>query len=320
MDAGHDTADPAALGRRHEFLHQRKVDAIEPADAGADKEAHDGKVDPAIVRREVQQAGGDREVQHGPDEHHAPADPVGEPAPDIGADDRADAGTHQHDSRLPEGQFPGANQEGQHKADQEVIEEFERVADDGGHQDLDLVASQTRLAIEYLEHGVSPRRLFILFRAGVAPAHRLSAEGIVAAANDKPRETRGTSAQKRWRRSCRPHKPERENNCASCLNHMQPFCRPHLVLVSAVHTPDLFKVLLLAVAVWAASGTGRDGREAKISTNGDRRAGLCFIRRFCHALRGSKYLARGRGDRCRERRLRPAALSPGDGKEFLGRA
>jgi hypothetical protein len=42
---------------------------------------------------------------------------------------------------------------------------------------------------------------------------------------------------------------------------MQPFCRPHLVLVSAVHTPDLFKVLLLAVAVWAASGT--DGMEEK---------------------------------------------------------
>ena len=85
---------------------------------------------------------------------------------------------------------------------------------------------------------------------------------------------------------------------------MQPFCRPHLVLASpvsaAVHTPDLFKILLLAIAVWAASGTGRDGREAKISTNGDRRAGLCFVRRFRHALRRSKYLARGRGDRCRE--------------------
>jgi hypothetical protein len=100
---------------------------------------------------------------------------------------------------LPEGQFPRPNQEGQHKANQEVIEEFERIADDGGHKDLDLVASQTRPAIEYLEHGVSPRRLFILIipsgRRACAPPIRKGYRG--AAANDKPRETRGTSAQKR---------------------------------------------------------------------------------------------------------------------------
>ena len=127
-----ETADPAALGGGHEFLHQRQVHAIESADAGADKEAHDGEIDPAIVGREVQQAGGDREVQHGADEHHAPADAIGEPAPDIGADDGADAGTHQHDGRLAEGELPGPDQEGEHEADQEVVEEFERIADDGG--------------------------------------------------------------------------------------------------------------------------------------------------------------------------------------------
>ena len=55
-----------------------------------------------------------------------------------------------------EGELPRPDQEGEHEADQEVIEEFERIADDGGREDLDLVAGQTRPTIEYLEHGVSP--------------------------------------------------------------------------------------------------------------------------------------------------------------------
>jgi hypothetical protein len=98
----------------------------------------------------------DREIQHGADKDLAAADAVGEPAPDIGADDGADAGTHQHGGRLAEGEFPGSDQEGEHKADQEVVEEFERIADDGRDENSDLVAGQTRLSIEYLEHGVSP--------------------------------------------------------------------------------------------------------------------------------------------------------------------
>ena len=143
-DAGHDAADPAALGGGHEFLHQRQVHAIQPADADADEEAHDREIDPAIVGREIKQAGGDREIQHGADEDLAAADAVGEPAPDIGADDGADTGTHQHDGRLAEGELPRPDQEGEHEADQEVVEEFQRVADDGGGEDLDLVAGQTR--------------------------------------------------------------------------------------------------------------------------------------------------------------------------------
>ena len=142
-DAGDESADPAALGGRHELLHQRQVDAIEAADADADEEAHDREIDPAIVRREVEQAGGDREIQHRADEDLASADAVGEPAPDIGADDRADAGAHQHDGRLAEGELPRPDQEGQHEADQEVVEEFERIADDRRGDDLLLVAGQT---------------------------------------------------------------------------------------------------------------------------------------------------------------------------------
>ena len=53
------------------------------------------------------------------------------PAPGIGAHDGADAGAHQHGRRLAEGELPGPDQERQHEADQEVIEELQCVADDG---------------------------------------------------------------------------------------------------------------------------------------------------------------------------------------------
>jgi hypothetical protein len=79
-----------------------------------------------------------------------------EPTPGIGADDRADAGAHQHDGRLAEGELPRADQEGEHEADQEVVEELQRIADDGCGEDLDLVAGQTRPAVENLEHGRFP--------------------------------------------------------------------------------------------------------------------------------------------------------------------
>ena len=56
--------------------------------------------------------------------------------------------THQHDGRLAEGELPRPDQEGQHEADQEVVEEFERIADDGGGEDLLLVAGQSGPPIE----------------------------------------------------------------------------------------------------------------------------------------------------------------------------
>jgi hypothetical protein len=126
----------------------------------------------------------------------------------------------------PKGQFPRANQEGQHKANQEVIEEFERIADDGGHKDLDLVASQTRPAIEYLEHGVFPP----------APVHFDYSERASRLRTAYPqRVSRGRrERQAQARRGARlrrsdgeghaaPQKPEHENNCASCLNRFATF-------------------------------------------------------------------------------------------------
>jgi hypothetical protein len=83
---------------------------------------------------------------------------------------------------LSEGQLPRADQEGEHKADQEVVEEFQCVADNGRGEDLELVAGQTRASIEYLEHGVSPRRMFVFKRAS-----RLRTDNAAKATLSTPR-------------------------------------------------------------------------------------------------------------------------------------
>jgi len=56
----------------------------------------------------------------------------------------------------PKVSFHGPIRKARYEADQEVVEEFQRVADDGRGEDLDLVAGQTRASIKHLEHGVSP--------------------------------------------------------------------------------------------------------------------------------------------------------------------
>ena len=179
---GDEAADPAALARGHEFLDQRKIDAIEAADTEAHEEAHDGDVDPAVLRREVEQAGGDREVQHGADEHLAAADAVGEPAPDVGAEDGAHPGRQQHDGGLSEGQLPRPDQERENEADEKVVEEFECVADHRRGDDLLLVAGQLGLPVENVEHGISPVR-FIL--DGCRALHRVLALTLRLGASDR---------------------------------------------------------------------------------------------------------------------------------------
>ncbi len=90
------------------------------------------------------------------------------------------------------GQLPRADQEGEHKTDQEVIEEFQRVADDGRGEDLDLVAGQTRLSIEYLEHGVFPLALVRFFKQGLAP----NAPGSAAKLSCEERERKSATIPK----------------------------------------------------------------------------------------------------------------------------
>ncbi len=200
----------AALGGRHELLHQRQVDAIEAADAQAHEEAHDGEIDPAIVGREVEQAGGDREVQHRADEHlsHGRCDLAIQPrpqAPMMAPMPRL----HQHRGRLAESELPWPDQEGEHEGDQEVVEELKRVADDGGGEDLLLVSGQARLSIEYLEHGVSLRWRLVLLFAG----RRASASPMLknATPSPGPAEDRPVCPSKRAR--CRVQSVEHWGIC-----------------------------------------------------------------------------------------------------------
>src|SRR6202040_3862556 len=102
-----------------------------------------------------------------------------------------------HGSRLAEGEFPGSDQEGEHKPDQEVVEEFERITDNGRNEDLDLVAGQTRPSIEHLEHGVFPPGAGS-FRAGVAPTHGQWNRGYpLTPASGSPCPRGGTCAKRR---------------------------------------------------------------------------------------------------------------------------
>ena len=126
----------------------------------------------------------------------------------------------------PKVELPGPDQEGEHEADQEVVEEFERIADDGGGKDFDLVAGQTRPAIEYLEHGVSPLAPVYFDCSGRASRLRTAYLQRVS------RGRRGRQAHEDAGHICAeddgedhaaPHKSERANNCASCLNRVQPF-------------------------------------------------------------------------------------------------
>ena len=136
---GDEAADEAPHAGRDEFLHQWQVDAVQAADAEADEEAEDRQEPPAVFRREGEDAAGEGEVDDGADEDLAAAVNVGEAAPDDGAQDGAYAGRQQDDGGLAEGQVPGLDDEGEHEADQVIVEEFEHVADDRGGDDLDLV-------------------------------------------------------------------------------------------------------------------------------------------------------------------------------------
>jgi hypothetical protein len=62
---------------------------------------------------------------------------------------------------LAEGELPRSDQEGENKADKEIVEKFQSIADDGGDEYLDLIPGETRTSIEHVEHCVSPWRIFI---------------------------------------------------------------------------------------------------------------------------------------------------------------
>jgi hypothetical protein len=157
-EAGDEPADEAALCGWNELLHQGQVDAVEPADAEADEEAEHGEKDPAMLRRQRQDAGREREIEDGRQEHFAPADAVGDVAPDVGAGDRADARGEQDEAGLAISELPGLDDEGEDVADEVVVEELERIADGGGGNDLPLIGREPRLPVEMIEHRFLPPR------------------------------------------------------------------------------------------------------------------------------------------------------------------
>ena len=65
-------------------------------------------------------------------------------------------------------------------------------------------------------------------------------------------------------------------------------------------------------------GASADGRETKAPAHRNQRTGLRFVGRFGYELHGSKYFARGRGDRSGEPFLCAGAFSPGDGERLFG--
>jgi hypothetical protein len=54
------------------------------------------------------------------------------------------------------GQVPRPDDERQHIADQEKVEEVEHVAQDGGDHDLPLVERQSRLPLDQIQHVRTP--------------------------------------------------------------------------------------------------------------------------------------------------------------------
>ena len=150
---GDQAANEATHAGGHELLHQRQIDAIQSADAESDEETENRQEPPAVIGRERQHTAREGEVDDGADKDFpAPID-IREPAPDDSAQDGAHAGRQQNNRRLPEGEVPGFDNEGEHEADQVIIEEFQHVADDRGGNDFNLVARKRLGVVQATEHG-----------------------------------------------------------------------------------------------------------------------------------------------------------------------
>ena len=132
---GH-SGDPAASGGWYEFLHHGNIDRIEAGDAKPDQEAANHQKYPTIIRGQRHQTRRDREVQNRRDYDLAPADLVGDPAPDQRTQRRADSRGQQYRRRLAVGQMPVFDDERQHERDQQKIEVIEHVADRRRGEDL----------------------------------------------------------------------------------------------------------------------------------------------------------------------------------------
>jgi hypothetical protein len=97
------------------------------------EEAQYRKEDPAVLRYQRNRAGTEAADQDTGDSERLAAKPIGEEARRQRAKHGADAGAHQHDRGLPEGQVPFRRQHRHQKPDHEEIEEV----DHAGHGEKD---------------------------------------------------------------------------------------------------------------------------------------------------------------------------------------
>src|ERR1700730_15640171 len=145
-------ADKTALRGGNKFLNEGQVDTVKPADPEPYKEAEYRHKSPPLVGCQRENARRQREIEHGADKDSAAPDSVGEPAPYRGAEYRTDSGRQQDDRRLAKAQLPRANDESQDEPDQEIIEELQHVAENGGSDDPPLICGQRRRGFQSLEH------------------------------------------------------------------------------------------------------------------------------------------------------------------------
>jgi hypothetical protein len=107
---------------------------------------------PVLVRREIHDAGGDRDIERGKHEHRAAADAVAHPAPEKGTGHRPETGRDQDDCRLAAGDVPFLQDECQDIPDQKEVEEIEHVAQICGQDDPPLVGGQLLLLFQTIKH------------------------------------------------------------------------------------------------------------------------------------------------------------------------
>ncbi len=109
-----------------------------------------------MLRGQRHQSGCDRKVQDRGDHDLAPADLVGDPAPDQRAERGAHSRRQQYRRPLAVGQIPVLDDKRQNERDQQKIEEVEHVADRRRGEYLPLIDGELLLPLQMFEHRFAP--------------------------------------------------------------------------------------------------------------------------------------------------------------------
>ena len=125
----HETRDQRPVAGWSEFDDRRHRSRGTGREAKTHEEAQASEKDPAVFRYNGNRAGTEPADQHTGNGQRFPPEAIGEEARSQRAQHGADAGAHQHDRGLPEGQMPFRRQHRHQKADHEEIKEI----DHAGH-------------------------------------------------------------------------------------------------------------------------------------------------------------------------------------------